>query len=71
LGIVGRKYASPLIVGHEPILSELISLLVSGSPRLSVAMKKGGVCKLNCVRPEAGGARLDWLLTAKHLCRMA
>jgi phosphohistidine phosphatase len=65
-----RKHACILVVGHEPILSSLISLLLSGSASLSIALKKGGLCKLNCVRPEAGAARLDWLLTAKHLCRM-
>ena len=66
-----RKQSSVLVVGHEPILSSLISLLLSGSPSLSITLKKGGFCKLYCVRPEPGGARLDWLLTAKHLCRMA
>ena len=66
-----RKQSCVLVVGHEPILSSLISLLLSGSPSLSITMKKGGLCKLNCVRPEPGAARLDWLLTAKHLCRMA
>ena len=63
--------ASVMVVGHEPILSQLISLLLSGSSSLSIAMKKGAVCKLTCVRPEAGGCRLDWLLTAKQLCRIA
>ena len=71
LSIETRKFASVLIVGHEPILSELISFLLSGSPGLSIAMKKGGLCKLTCVRPEPGGCRLDWHLTSKHLCRMA
>jgi phosphohistidine phosphatase len=66
-----RKHSSILVVGHEPILSGLVSLLLSGSTSLSVAMKKGGLCKLSCIRPEAGAARLDWLLTAKHLSRMA
>ena len=66
-----RKYASVLVVGHEPILSELISLLLAGTSSLSISMKKGGLCKLSCVRPEPGGARLEWLLTSKLLCRMA
>ena len=66
-----RKHTSVLVVGHEPILSEMISFLLSGSPTLSITMKKGGFCKLYCVRPEPGAARLDWLLTPKHLCRMA
>jgi phosphohistidine phosphatase len=65
------KNASVLIVGHEPMLSELISLLLSGSSGLSITMKKGGLCKLTCVRPEPAAARLDWLFTAKHLSRMA
>lgn len=71
LKVEARTYGSVLVVGHEPILSELISLLVSGTPGLSISMKKGALCKLTCVRPEPGGCRLDWLLTSKHLCRMA
>jgi len=66
-----RKHVSVLVVGHEPILSELISLLLCGSPKLSITMKKGGFCKLYCARPEPGTARLDWLLSPKHFCRMA
>lgn len=66
-----RKCASVLIVGHEPVLSEFISLLLSGASGIAIAMKKGGICKLTCVRPEPGGGRLDWLLTSKHLCRIA
>lgn len=66
-----KRSASVLVVGHEPILSQMISLLISGSAGLSIAMKKGGLCKLTCVRPEPGGCRLDWLVTSKQLCRMA
>jgi phosphohistidine phosphatase len=66
-----KKQASVLIVGHEPILSELISHLLSSSSAISITMKKGGLCKLSCVRPDPGTARLEWLLTPKHLCRMA
>lgn len=71
ISITTKGNASVLVVGHEPVLSQLISLLLSGSSSLSIAMKKGAVCKLTCVRPEAGGCRLDWLLTAKQLCRIA
>jgi phosphohistidine phosphatase len=63
--------SSVLLVGHEPELSQLISTLLAGGPELAITMKKGGFCKLACVSPEAGGARLEWLLTSKHLCRMA
>jgi len=38
---------SVLLVGHEPYLSGLISLLVSGDGSLAVVMKKGGLCKLS------------------------
>jgi phosphohistidine phosphatase len=67
-----KKVNSPsvLLVGHEPELSGLISTLLAGSPGLAITMKKGGLCKLSCISAEPGGARLEWLLTAKHLCRM-
>ena len=38
---------SVLLVGHEPYLSGLISLLVSGKESLRRTMKKGGLCKLS------------------------
>lgn len=66
-----RECSSLLLVGHEPDLSQLISLLLSGSPRLSIVMKKGGLCRLSCVTPEPGGGTLEWLLTSKLLERMA
>jgi phosphohistidine phosphatase len=62
--------SSVLLVGHEPELSQLISTLLAGSPGLAITMKKGGFCRLSCISAEPGGARLEWLLTAKHLCRM-
>src|SRR5688500_11230951 len=39
-----RKQTSVLVVGHDPILSGLISLLLAGSTGLSITMKKGGLC---------------------------
>ncbi len=61
-----------LLVGHEPYLSELISLLLSGNNGLEVTMKKGGLCKL-CVESLEHGqcATLGWLLTPKQMCLMA
>ncbi len=35
-----------LLVGHEPYLSDLISVLVTGDSSFTFSMKKGGVCKL-------------------------
>ena len=63
--------ASVLVVGHEPDLSQLISVLLSGSAGLGITMKKGGLAKLRFPnRIEPGYARLEWLLGPKHLCRL-
>lgn len=57
-----------LLVGHEPMLSALISLLVSGEQDLEITLKKGGLCKL-AIRAIAPGrcATFEWLLTPRHL----
>jgi len=57
-----------LLVGHEPMLSSLISLLLSGEEDLEITLKKGGLCKL-VIRTISPGrcATLEWLLTPKHL----
>jgi phosphohistidine phosphatase len=61
-----------LLSGHEPLLSSLISLLISGTTRIPIEMKKGGLCKLSVesLRPDAC-ARLEWLLTPKQMALMA
>jgi phosphohistidine phosphatase len=68
---VARTHESVLLAGHEPDLSELISTLLSGSPRLGIAMKKGGLCKMTLHSPEPGAAIMNWLVTSKLLERMA
>jgi phosphohistidine phosphatase len=61
-----------LLVGHEPCLSQLISLLVAGDSSLSVVMKKGGLCKLSADSLKAGQcAALEWLLTPSQMALMA
>jgi phosphohistidine phosphatase len=63
---------SVLLVGHEPYLSGLISLLVSGDASLAVVMKKGGLCKLSTASLKHGRcAALEWLLTPKQMALMA
>jgi phosphohistidine phosphatase len=63
---------SVLVAGHEPSLSGLISLLVSGSPGLLITMKKGGLCKLSVESLKPGRcASLDWLLTPRQMTLMA
>jgi phosphohistidine phosphatase len=60
-----------LLVGHEPSLSDLISLLVAGDRGLSVVLKKGGFAKLSVETLRPGRcAALEWLLTPKQMSRM-
>jgi len=63
---------SVLLVGHEPCLSRLISLLVAGGENAAFEMKKGGLCKLEVENLRAGQcAKLAWLLTPAQLELMA
>jgi phosphohistidine phosphatase len=64
--------ASLLLVGHEPDMSSLISLLVSGGPECAVTMKKGGLCKLSIDALHHGRcATLEWLMTPRLLTRIS
>ncbi len=73
--LLNRLQPSPesvLLVGHEPYLSGLISLLVSGKAGSAVVMKKGGLCKLSTESLQHGRcAALEWLLTPKQMALMA
>jgi phosphohistidine phosphatase len=65
----GRADRSIALVGHEPHLSELTSLLVSGDEHaLGLELKKGATVLLElAVRPAAGTATLRWIATPKIL----
>ncbi len=72
IGEINRLRPTPeeaLVVGHEPYLSELISLLLTGgTDGASVVMKKGGLCKLAIEKLRYGRcATLEWLLTPKQM----
>jgi phosphohistidine phosphatase len=57
-----------LLVGHEPSMSELAALLISGETTVSITMRKGGLCKLTAETLRPGHcASLDWLLTPKQM----
>lgn len=61
-----------LLVGHEPHLGRLVSLLLCGDDRLPFALKKGGLCRLSAEGLSAGAcASLHWLLTPKQLRMLA
>jgi phosphohistidine phosphatase len=56
-----------LLVGHEPHLSGLISLLCTGGPSLGLTLKKGGLCRLELDAAKPGRcATLEWLLAPRH-----
>jgi phosphohistidine phosphatase len=60
-----------LLVGHEPDLSHLISVLIAGGSEAGIELKKGGLCKLTTDRLVFGQcATLNWLLTPKQLRKL-
>jgi phosphohistidine phosphatase len=60
-----------LLVGHEPYLSGLISLLVSGGESFAVVLKKGGLSKLSVESLGHGRcAALEWILTPRQMALM-
>ena len=65
MGEIGRR-TRVLLVGHEPYLSELISMLLSGTMDLRIDLKKAGLCKLTVARLRLGRcATLVWLVSPK------
>jgi phosphohistidine phosphatase len=65
------RYNGVMIVGHEPQLSGLVSLLLSGSSDLvHLRLRKGGCVALEVAnRFERGGAELHWMATQRQLRR--
>lgn len=70
-----RRDDSVLLVGHEPTLSRLIELLLTGQePTDFVQMKKAGCACIETPLPDkgvTGGGKLLWLATPKMLRAMA
>lgn len=63
---IQEKYnvESLALVGHEPMLGELISWLTTGNKNLQINFKKGGVCYLSADNLyQDHRAILEWLLT--------
>jgi phosphohistidine phosphatase len=57
-----------LLVGHEPDLSQFISVLVTGAGDARIELKKGALCKLTTEKLTFGQcATLNWLLTPRQL----
>ncbi len=63
---VNEKYSvdSMAMVGHEPHLSTLVSVLAAENAKIDVTLKKGGVCYLSADDlHHEHRATLEWLLT--------
>ena len=56
---------SIMAVGHEPHLSSLVSVALTGRPAALIRLKKGALCNLK-ISPS-GRARLLWALTPAQL----
>jgi len=62
------KSSAILLIGHEPLLSSLISRIISGSEDAGIAMTKGGLAKIRDVAfTQRPSGELHWLLTAKQM----
>lgn len=68
-----REAQSILLVGHEPYLSGLISVLSAGSDMPICVLKKAGFAKLSLASEFRYGrcAYLEWLLTPRQMLAMA
>jgi phosphohistidine phosphatase len=62
-----------LLVGHEPYLSQLLSVLISGQPDAAIDFKKNGLAKMEVAQRLKFGrcATLNWLLTPRQLGLLA
>ena len=60
-----------MLVGHNPTLSELVSLLVVGARKSPICeLKKGGIAALCSVWPDLWAFRLSWMAPPRLLRRL-
>ncbi len=63
-----RSNGPVALVGHEPHLGELISLLLTGADDgAAFELRKGGVARLELEKPMPGEGVLRWLMPPKIL----
>jgi phosphohistidine phosphatase len=67
-----HNVANLALVGHEPMLSSLVSWLTTGNTAMKVVLKKGGVAYLSTDNLfEEGRATLQWLLTPALMVKLS
>ena len=60
-----------MVVGHEPYLSGLISVLATGDPAPVIRLKKGSLCKLRVPSPRYGRCGwIEWSLTPRQMVKL-
>jgi len=68
---INEKYGEAqhiVITGHEPYLSSLASMLITGDPNTSILLKKGGICRLSIETLQYSRCgTLEWLLSPAQL----
>jgi phosphohistidine phosphatase len=66
-----RELDKLLVVGHQPLLGQTVSCLLTGSTGMDIEFKKGGLCcvELDTLPPKQ--VVLNCLLTSKHLRQIA
>ena len=61
-----------MVVGHEPYLSGLVSVLTTGDPEPVMRLRKGALCKLRLPAPRYGRCGwIEWSLTPKQMVNLA
>ena len=67
------KAKNVLLVGHEPYMTQLMSVLLTGNTDLQIDFKKAGVAKLSIDGALRHGkcASLDWILTPQQVAELA
>lgn len=67
------KESRVVLVGHEPWMSELLAVLVSGgADGIAAEFKKGAAAFVSCAgAPRPGSCLLQWLMQPAALRRMA
>ena len=60
--------SSILLVGHEPLLSSLISRIITGDENAGIVMSKGALAKIKAFSYTGHpSGELVWLITAKQM----
>lgn len=64
----GQAFTSPLLVGHEPQLRGMVSVIISASTMTDVLFGKGSLCCVSVPKPILSGkGTLLWLLTNEQM----